>query len=188
MTTLAANVARSFELGDQNDLPVIADDIIFEGAAVGGNGSGYSRPLVGGDPFHGFAVEKADNTDGAAGAITVRVKTKGRVSLAISGLAITDVGKPVYASDDNTFTLTATSNSAIGRVIRWVSTGVGIVEFDATRAGLGVVTPLTDSSGGTSDGTVAAVGATNGSDVSAVINNNFAEVVAKINALAALIK
>jgi hypothetical protein len=37
----------------------------------------------------------------------------------------------VYASDDNTFTLTSTSNSLIGYVSRWVETGVAIVEFDA---------------------------------------------------------
>jgi hypothetical protein len=52
--------------------------------------------------------------------------------LAITSIAITANDRPaVYASDDNTFTLTATSNSLIGYVSRWVSTGVAIVEFDA---------------------------------------------------------
>jgi parallel beta-helix repeat protein len=44
-------------------------------------------------------------------------------------------------------------------------------------------TQLTDSSGGTADNTVAAVGATNVSDVSATINNNFADLAAKVNQL-----
>jgi hypothetical protein len=188
MTTLAKNVARAFELGDMNNLPVIAADIIYEGAAVGDNGSGYSRPLTAGDPFRGFAAEKADNSAGAAGAVNVLVKQRGRVSLAISGLAITDVGKAVYASDDDTFTLTATSNSYVGRVIRWVSTGVGIVEFDASKSALGTLSTLTDSTGGTANTTLQAVGATNGSDVSAAINNNFADLAAQVNALAAMIK
>ena len=61
MATLTANKARSWELGDHNDLPVIASDIIYQGAAVGDNGSGYMRPLSSGDPFRGFAHEKADN-------------------------------------------------------------------------------------------------------------------------------
>lgn len=42
---------------------------------------------------------------------------------------------------------------------------------------------LTDSSGGTADGTVSAVGSTNGGDVSGTINNNFAEVTSRINAI-----
>ena len=132
MATLAADTPRAYQLGEVEEYPVIASDIIFEGAAVGENASGYSRPLVAGDPFQGFAERQADNSDGSAGDVNVRVKTRGRVQLAISGLAITANDRPaVYASDDNTFTLTSTSNSLIGYVSRWVSTGVAIVEFDA---------------------------------------------------------
>ena len=132
MTTLAADTPRDYQIGELEDYPVIADDIIYEGAAVGENASGYSRPLVAGDVFQGFAERKADNSGGSAGDINVTVKTRGRVKLAISGLAITANDRPaVYASDDNTFTLTATSNSLIGYVSRWVETGYGIVEYDA---------------------------------------------------------
>ena len=35
MTTLAADTPRDMELGDRNEFPVIASDIIYEGAAVG---------------------------------------------------------------------------------------------------------------------------------------------------------
>ncbi|TPK38998.1 cytoplasmic protein [Mesorhizobium sp. B2-5-3] len=142
MATLAANQLRDYQLGDKEEYPVIAADIIYQGAAVGENGSGYSRPLVAGDPFQGFAEAIADNSAGAAGAINVNVKKKGNIVLPISGAAITTNDRPlVYASDDNTFTLTATSNSLIGTVSRWVSTGIAIVEFDAglaacTTAGL----------------------------------------------------
>lgn len=132
MATLAADTPRAFELGDIEEYPVIADDTIFEGAAVGENASGYSRPLVAADPFQGFAERKADNTGGSAGDVNVRVKTRGKVQLAIASIAITANDRPaVYASDDGTFTLTATSNSLIGYVSRWVSTGIAIVEFDA---------------------------------------------------------
>ena len=40
---------------------------------------------------------------------------------------------------------------------------------------------LTDSTGGTADGTLEAVGATNGSDVSGAINNNFKELFVQVN-------
>lgn len=132
MTTLAANKLRDYQMGDKEEYPVIAADIIYQGAAVGENGSGYARPLVAADPFLGFAEAKADNSGGAAGAITVNVKKRGNVILPISGLAITANDHPiVYASDDDTFTLTSSGNTPIGRVSRWVSTGVAVVEFDS---------------------------------------------------------
>ncbi|RYE48335.1 MAG: cytoplasmic protein [Hyphomicrobiales bacterium] len=138
MTTLAADKLRTWHYaGDpiREEYPVVATDIIYRGAAVGENGSGYARPLVAADPFLGFAVAKVDNAAGAAGDKNVTVEQKGFVTLPISGLAITANDRPaVYASDDDTFTLTATSNSLIGYVSRWVSTGIAVVEFDAALA------------------------------------------------------
>lgn len=130
MTTLTANTPRAFVQGDHNHIGVIASDIIYEGAAVGDNGSGYARPLSGGDPFRGFAIEKADNSSGSAGDITVQVRRKGAVQLSISGAVITDVGLPVYATDDDTFSFIKTGGSYIGRVKRFVSSGVVEVAFD----------------------------------------------------------
>lgn len=131
MATLTVNTLRDYQLGDKEEYPVIADDIIYQGAAVGENGSGYSRPLQAGDPFQGFAEAIADNAGGAAGAIGVNVIKRGNIVLDISGIGITANDRPaVYASDDNTFTLTAGSNSLIGYVSRWISTGKAVVEFD----------------------------------------------------------
>ncbi len=62
MTTLAVDKPRNYELGDHNDLPVITGDVIYEGAAVGLNGSGYARPLAAGDVFGGFALRQSDNS------------------------------------------------------------------------------------------------------------------------------
>jgi len=181
MTTLAKDQSRDFQQGEINDTPVIATDIIYEGAAVGDNGSGYARPLVAGDPFLGFAACKADNAAGSAGDVYVRTKVKGRVRLNISSLAITDVGNPVYASDDDTFTLTASTNSYIGRVVGFASTGVGYVEFDATRATLGKITALTDSTTGTASDTLASI-----SD--AATKNAIASLAAKVNTIIGYIK
>jgi hypothetical protein len=132
MATLAIDTPRTYQLGDIEEYPVIAADIIYEGAAVGENASGYSRPLAAGDVFQGFAIENCDNAAGSAGDKTVKVRTRGRVVLPIASIAITANDRPaVYASDDDTFTLTASTNSLIGYVSRWVSTGVAVVEFDA---------------------------------------------------------
>lgn len=133
MTTLAANAPRTYQGGDKEDYPVIASDIIYEGACVGENASGYARPLVAADPFLGFAEEKADNATGAAGDINVRVKRKGSIVVPVVGAsAITaNDGPAVYASDDDTFTLTLTSNTKIGYVSRWISGTNCVVDFDA---------------------------------------------------------
>jgi hypothetical protein len=136
MTTLAADKPRIYGQGVMNDLPVIASDIIYEGAFVGENASGYSRPLVAGDPFQGVCARKIDNSAGAAGAVNVRVYASGILcNIAVAGAtAITANDHPaVYASDDDTLTLTAGSNTLIGNVLRWISSGICDVTFSTPR-------------------------------------------------------
>jgi len=183
MATLATDKSRTYELGDLNSLPMVATDIIYEGAAVGIEAaSGNARPLNAGDQFVGFCIQNADNSTGSAGNVRVQVKTHGEVQLPVAGVAATDIGKPVYASDDDTFVLTATGNSYIGKVKRFVSTGVAVVAFDVRRGG--AITGLTTSVGTASD-TIADVGATFNQ---AALNNIVASLAAKINALAAMLK
>ena len=130
-TTLAANKPRTAETGDVNEFPVIASDIIYEGAAVGlVAATGHARPLTSVDKFAGFAEAKADNSAGAAGAINVRVKKKGMAQLSVSGAVITDIGQPVYATDDDTFVFLPTGGVFVGFVHRFVSSGVVIVQYD----------------------------------------------------------
>jgi hypothetical protein len=136
MTTLAANKPRAYEGGpvriEENAIPVIASDIIYEGAAVGVvDATGHARPLNAADRFAGFANAKADNSAGAAAAINVDVKQQGFIQLAVTGAVITDLGQPVYATDDDTFTFNPVSAAFIGFVHRFVSSGVVIVAYDA---------------------------------------------------------
>ena len=134
MTTLAANSPRAYEMGNRNEFPVIAADIIFEGAAVGlVNATGHARPLVATDKFAGFAEAKVDNSAGAAAAINVRVIADGLIQLTVTGAVITDVGQPVYATDDNTFSMVS-GGVFIGIVHRFVSSGVAVVAFNAVQA------------------------------------------------------
>ena len=133
MTTLAANKPRTYEVGTRNEIPVIASDIIYEGAAVGVvSASGHARPLTAVDRFAGFAERTVDNSTGAAAAKRVEVYHRGEVLLSVSGAVITDIGQPVYATDDDTFVFSPVSSSFVGFVKRFVSSGVVVVEFDAT--------------------------------------------------------
>ncbi len=197
MTTLAVNVNMVFEEVNvpYNTVPVVAADIIYKGAAVGDNGAGYARPLFAGDTFLGFADSQADNHAGSAGDVLATVRTEGRAVLSITGVtSVADKGKPVYASDDATFTLTEAGNSYIGRIIRYHAGAIAIVEFDAAHAGLGLITPLTDNTTGTVSTTLAAIAATAPADLTAqgVINgkiaNALASIAAEFNSLAKRIK
>lgn len=132
MTTLAADKPRTKEIGRVNEFPVIASDIIYEGAAVGlVDASGHARPLTSADRFVGFCEQKLDNAAGAAADKNVRVIEAGKVELSVSGAVITDVGRPVYATDDDTFVFSPVGGMFIGFVHRFVSAGKAIVAFDA---------------------------------------------------------
>lgn len=136
MTTLAVDAPMTKVEGILGSIPIIANDIVFEGAMVGDNGAGYGRPLVAGDKFFGHAITKYDNTAtgmtgaaGAAGDLNISCFT-GRYRLVVPLVAaITDVGQPVYASDDAALTLVAPANSYVGVITRYVSATKMEVEF-----------------------------------------------------------
>jgi hypothetical protein len=183
---MTQNTPRAYNVDITIDeYPLAAGAVVLEGQTIGDNGSGYARALVAGDKFLGFALEPQDNTNGAAGALTVQVRKEGAVQLSIGSLAITDKGKAVYASDDNTFTLTATSNSFVGRVSRFVSSGVGIVRFEP--GSLGATTAFTDSTGGSISTTLAAIASGTPADLAAqgvlngIIRNALASLAAAHN-------
>lgn len=130
--TLATNKPRAYEGGSRNELPTIAADILYEGSAIGlVAGTGHTRPLVAGDLFAGFVEAKADNAAGAAAALNVRLIESGKIQLPVTGAVITDVGQPVYATDDDVFVFSPVSASFIGFVHRFVSAGVAVVDFNA---------------------------------------------------------
>lgn len=132
MTTLAKNKPREFVTGENNDLPAVATDIIYEGAFVGENGSGSFRPLVAGDPFAGVCERQCDNSAGLAGAKNVKVRQRGRIVCDVTGVTgITDEGSTVYASDDDTLTLASTSNSSFGKITRYISGTKCEIAFEA---------------------------------------------------------
>lgn len=141
MATLAADKPRAYELTgahpNYNEIPAIASDIIYAGAAVGESSSaGTGRPLAAGDNFMGFAVEQCDNSAGAAAAKRIKVLSTGVVWLTVtSGDNINDYGDTVYASDDDTFTMVSTGNSSIGKLKRYDSgTGKCLVAFEGVAA------------------------------------------------------
>lgn len=121
-----------------NELGVKASTTIFEGAAVEVEiATGYARPCAGDDTaghFAGFAHRKAVATAAdSAGQVTVMLIEKGDILLpAVTGVnSNDDYQKPVFASDDGTFSLTDSGNDhQIGVVKRFSAEGV-LVSFKA---------------------------------------------------------
>jgi len=127
MATLAADTPRVVDADVNptfNDLPVVAADIIFEGSALTHNASGDVTPLLVAGTFVGFCEKNADNSAGAAGDIKVKVRQRGIIKLDVVGVNDDDdVSAAVFASDDDTFTLTTAAALRIGKIIRWSGSG-----------------------------------------------------------------
>lgn len=112
---------------------VLAAKHIYKGGLVGITPAGYAQPLVAGDKFAGIAYEEIDNTAGASGDKSVRVYTLGDFDHVLSGAAITDIGRPVFGSADDTLTFSAAGNSYVGVVQDFVSSGNIILRTDTDR-------------------------------------------------------
>jgi hypothetical protein len=126
--SLTENKPLHYVRGEQSEYPQSAA-VIYEGQMLG-DASGYARQLVAGDPFIGHSAEYYDNSGGSAGDNNItRYRGRYRLQVTLSGVAITDVGKAVYASDAETLTLTGGANSRVGVVDRYVTTDTAIVEF-----------------------------------------------------------
>jgi len=137
--TASRNVDRYVDQ-DLRTFRVKGTTTVYRGAIVGLTSAGYARGLVAGDAFAGVAFEQIDNLAGDDGDKSVRVYTLGDFEHAVSGAAQTDVGRPVFASADDTLTLTGTANSYVGVVQDLVSSGVVIVRIDPTRKLIKTVT------------------------------------------------
>jgi len=129
MSILTKDVTRVYELGDINELPVAAGELIYQGAVIGYNSSGYVRNLNNTDNFAGFAEDHIDNSTGLDGAKRIRIRKRGSILLEITGITLTDLGRAVYATNNNSFTLSPTNAVYIGQISKIEDSGLAVVEF-----------------------------------------------------------
>lgn len=127
---LSANTPLTILVGQLQNYPLYQAIHAFEGSLIFKRSDGYATNVAGGNVFLGHAYSEANNALGASGALDVYVRnSRYFAKVAVASLAITDLGKPVYASDDGTLVLASAGNSRVGRVVKFESTGIGIVEF-----------------------------------------------------------
>lgn len=142
MTTLAVDTPRAFELGGINEL--VASTAIFQGAfvcAVKANGTAAVGAFA--VSTHNFAgiAESA-----ALSGKNVRLITRGKTPMPVTGATAASVGAIVYATDDNALTLTAGTAVPVGYVSRFDGGTTCLVQF-TTTVGATPITPTLTTSG-----------------------------------------
>ena len=85
--------------------------------------------------YQGVSEEYVDNSAGANAAKTVRVR-RGVFEFATTGAAISDVGKMVFATDDQTVAKNGTTNAVyVGRIYQFLSATSVFVDSRERRTG-----------------------------------------------------
>lgn len=133
LAVLSADAQVAFAASQETrEYDSVAADITYKGGFVGVNPAGYAGPLVPGlTEFAGICTDTCDNSAGAAGAKKVKVRTTGDFEFALSGVGIDDRGKPVYATDDATLSLTGHALAYVGRIVNKLATDTALVRLRA---------------------------------------------------------
>jgi len=130
---LSANRYTKNIVGDVIEIPVYTGVHIYAGGFVCVNtGHGYAIPGAdaSGNVCMGIAEDEADNTNGASGAINVRVRRTGVYLMAASSIAITSQGVIMYVVDDQTFDETQAGNSVVaGVLVKFVTSTSGWIDI-----------------------------------------------------------
>ncbi len=102
-------------LGRTYGYPVLTGVVLYGGAAIAVTAERNAVPVghANAVKFVGFAAERVDNSLGATGEQTVTVERDVRL-IPLAGAAVANIGANVYATADDTFTLTASTNLLIG--------------------------------------------------------------------------
>lgn len=131
MTALSADRHTPYKEGDIVEYPVAASSKIYNGSLVGINTSGYAVPAADTANFKcaGVAEEQVDNSSGANGAKTVKVRTRGVFKFTATSITQAMVGAAMYVKDDQTFDDTSTNSVQCGTLARYESATEGWIKL-----------------------------------------------------------
>lgn len=128
--TLSGNQPLVLELGTLSSLPAAAQ-AIYESAALSLRSDGTAGNLVVGEKFLGHCKAGCDNSGGAAGDKNVEIQSGLYKMVVALTTAAGDIGRPVYATDENTYTLDPAGasgpNTLVGVVHRRESASKAVV-------------------------------------------------------------
>lgn len=111
---------------------VEAGEVLYAGTMAFWDADGYLTPVItaGANGFAGIVRKQVDNSAGADGDLKAELYTEGDFTLPLASVAQTDVDTLAYAVDNYTLSLTATSQSLVGKIIRVAGTGLAEVRLD----------------------------------------------------------
>lgn len=127
MTVLTADRVTQIKKGELHGYPMAVVKI-YKGSLVCINAAGYVTPATntaGLSNVIGIADEYVDNSGGAAGDKTMRVRSGIAAKFAATSIAATNVGELMYVVDDQTFHITATQKVVAGLLVKRDSATVG---------------------------------------------------------------
>lgn len=121
------------------DYPVAASTTMYKYTFVGLNHAGYLTSYVApaaytgatatGTSFRGICVEHVDNSSGSNADKTARVLVDGYFTYALSGVAVTDVGAPVFAADNATLQAGGAC-AKVGHIVHYDRTGYCTIKLN----------------------------------------------------------
>lgn len=138
MTALTVEADRAVTGGVLRRLPSEISANPFVGSLLSYASDGYVRELVAGEAFAGIASGTIQTKDAASADGSRYIEaTAGEFDavLAVSSVTVADIGRRVYATDDNAFSFTqAAASTFVGRVIGVESSTKAIVRCQTTES------------------------------------------------------
>jgi hypothetical protein len=135
MAALTKDRATPYRDGIEIDFPVAGNIKIYSGSLMCANSTGYAVPAAdtAGLKFVGVALEQADNTGGANGAKTVRLRRTGVFEFDAASITQAMVGTAMYIVDDHTMDDASgpTNDIRIGVLVKYVADTIGWVDITA---------------------------------------------------------
>lgn len=111
---------------------VEAGEVLYKGTMAFWDADGYLTPVItaGANGFAGIVRRTADNTSGADGDVKAELYTEGDFVLPLPSVAQTDVDTLAYAVDNYVLSVTSTSQSLVGKILRVAGTNLAEVRLD----------------------------------------------------------
>jgi hypothetical protein len=113
-------------------VPVIASTTLYQGTlafAVAASGHASNVIAAGANSFLGIVKSEADNSSGAAAAISAEIYTQGQFELQGSGFTQALVGDLIYAVDNFAVNATSTNQPIVGKCLVFISSTKIIVDI-----------------------------------------------------------
>ena len=157
MAAVTNNLHRSLEENVKlAKVDMAATGHVYRGTPCSFPAAGGVDTLTAGEKFAGFPEREVDNSAGLAGDLQADLKLETYPKLTVVGVsALTDVGRKVYALDNNSYTLVPGAPGAstlIGTVHRHISTTSCIVHalagMDDDIALQELITPVVEATAG----------------------------------------